>query len=713
MVDAELLDTFQTEARELLRRAGVAAMQLEVARAADMQEPLRALARDLHTLKGSSGTLDLDATTAMSHEVHALETLLRDAEPKGELAAAATEAVEAIERWTSLVEALTITPAAGDGSLGFPVPGIEGFFLFEEPVGATNRPDDAAPQAAQPRPEAPVAEARTAQPVALLRIHPDRLDAAHRAASELLVSRLEGDAITQDLVALRDAARALEQRCREAQRAGASSALAEIRTEAATLASGSARLAQRSVAHRDRSTTWIIAAEASIRRLRWMPVEPFLHELVPVVRHASKAVGRKIRFDVDGGGVEVDRQVLTGLRDGLLHMVRNSVVHGVEDEDERIRRGKDPVGTIWVRAASHGGRVRFEIGDDGRGVDVRAIIEKAITKGLIGPEVERDAATALRVLVTPGFSTASQVDDLAGRGVGMNVVYDQILALGGQMTLDPGPGTGARFAIDVPIRASTTPGLVVRVGEHRFGVPLRPIERVLRVRDDELGDRRYPTVLVEGVAISVATVADALRLPPGDGDHRSHPVLVVRDGPRRLGLLVDDVLGELEMVIKPLPKAFASARRYLGGAIQADGAVLAVLDVVAMLDDVATRGSRGLPADTRVRSPKILVAESSPVLRALLVNMLRRAGCTPEPVSDEGWAAKMTAGAYAGAVVGSAALLRDPRAWVDRPVLGVALDAAEERAVASVGAPVWRLDQTDATRLSAQLHDAGWFRGEA
>lgn len=609
MSDARIIEIFVEEATELIRRASVAAARLEGAEPPERAELHATVLRDLHTLKGSAGLVELPAGDAVAECAHHLEDLiLATGGPDGAVSVMG-EVLEGFDAMEILVMQVAsgdfeAPPPPGPMDQGYAVEGIEGFFLFEEEGAGSVPPSAPAPRArpAQAK-QPPKPKPRKAANRELLRIRPERIDAAHEVVSELIVSRLQGNAQTAQIVALRDRLvqanltfRAVHGQLREhRQELGplwreVEGTLERLHNELSELRKCAGGLARRSTSLRDRTGALVGAMEDAIRTLRVMPTEPFLEELFPVVREAAKVVGRSARLVIDGGGAEADRHVLVGLREPLLHLVRNAVAHGIGSPERRTADGRPAQGTVFVKARCQGSRLRISIQDDGFGIDVDSVAEKGVELGLVTPGATPDNKTLLSILTQPGFSTTERADALSGRGVGMDVVNNAIDRLGGWLELEPNPGTGACFIIDVPIAAATTKGLVVVCGDTRFGLPLGHIERVVRLQADDLQGQEHPFAHIEGEPVAVAPLGLFVEEEISPLGEVRRPAVVLHAHGVRLALLVDDVPGESDLVIKPMPPAFANHPLVNGGAVQADSSVLLVLDLPGLVHQVQRCG---------------------------------------------------------------------------------------------------------------------------
>ncbi len=649
MTQSALVDVFVEEARDWTSRLVSSSVRLETeADPATRAALLAEILRDLHTMKGAAGSVDLQITKAIANRVHQLEDQLKSAgDPGGDLTDHLIEEVgwlrDAVERAADgeiEIESLA-EPTAPESTPPLPetVSPVEGVFIFVQ---------DEAPPTSPPRPPPELAQTRTpVRKSEMLKIRPERIDAAHQVAGELVVSRLQTEALTADLASLRELSahtvrlwQGLAGQLRQSRRSlGAAWPIVEqklqsVQTHLNDIRQETTGLARRATSVRDRSAGLIGALDQRIRDLRMMPVHPFLEELLPVAREASKIAHRRVRLEPDGGDAEVDRQVLSLLREPLLHLVRNAVVHGIEDERGRTAAGKHPVGTIRVRARCSGPTMRVEVIDDGRGIDARVVVARAREKGLAISEGADERDSVLRALTMQGVSTAAKVDGLAGRGVGLNVVADAVNRLDGELSVDWIPGEGTTFVVEVPIRSSTTAGLVVSVGNLRVGLPLTQIQYVVRLtRDDLCAGETHPFVRINGEPVAVTALGPFVGQPFAGLGPEKCPALVVRTLQQRVTLLVDDIVGQREMLIKGLPPAFARHPLLVGGAVEADGSVLQVLDVGALVQRVQAEGVARIEILEEAERPEVLVIDPSGPMQSLVGTMLRTEGFEVTPVT--------------------------------------------------------------------------------
>jgi two-component system chemotaxis sensor kinase CheA len=317
--------------------------------------------------------------------------------------------------------------------------------------------------------------------------------------------------------------------------------------------------------------------------MRMVPIKQTFQKMVRVVRDTAKKKGRKVRLDLEGEGTEIDRNMVEKFYEPLVHMVRNSVDHGIESAEERAAAGKPEEGTVVLSAYHKGGNVCIEIRDDGKGLDRDRIVAKALEKDLVSEsEVEGMAEEeAYHLIFKPGFSTADQVTEISGRGVGMDVVQRTIDELRGKVEISSTPGEGSTFVIALPLTLAIIDGMVVEVGEERFILPTISVAESLRPQRDE-----YSTVQGKGEMIMIrGNLLPLIRLHQVVGARPEHTdpwegllVVVEHHGQRRC-LLVDRLVGRQEVVIKSLGESLKEVKVVAGGAIMGDGRVGLILDV--------------------------------------------------------------------------------------------------------------------------------------
>jgi len=321
--------------------------------------------------------------------------------------------------------------------------------------------------------------------------------------------------------------------------------------------------------------------QESVMQVRMLPLSSAFSRLPRLVRDLSKKLGKDIELVLEGGETELDKTVLERMIDPLVHLVRNSLDHGLEPPEERLSAGKDPRGQLVLSAKQESGSVNIRISDDGRGIDTARILEKARTQGIV-PEDETLSEEQIRQLIfAPGFSTATTVSDVSGRGVGMDVVRRNINDLGGRVRIGSERGAGTSIDISLPLSLAILDGQLVGIAGQTFVVPILAIVETLEVRETEM--RRVPGVGVvarfRGEYLPVVDVADAFSL---SGTPKRELIVVVETHGQRRGLLVDGVLGQQQVVIKPLERNYKPVTGIAGATIMSDGSVALILDPAAI-----------------------------------------------------------------------------------------------------------------------------------
>ena len=339
--------------------------------------------------------------------------------------------------------------------------------------------------------------------------------------------------------------------------------------------------------------------QALIMQVRMTPVDAVFMRFPRMVRDLANALGKQVDLVISGEDVELDRTVIDGLGDPLVHMLRNAVDHGLETPVDRVAAGKAPTGTVSLSARHAGSSVVIEVRDDGRGMDPEALRASVVRKDLM---TEAQAAAlsdeeALQLVFLPGFSTATTTTDVSGRGVGMDVVRTAIADLSGEVSISSATGEGSSFTIRLPLTLAIIQALLVEAGGTADGagqvwaVPLETIEETVIVDPADtrpVGGRRC-VMLREGI-VPLVRLSECLHL--GDTSHIQDPdgpitVVVVRSGPSRIGLVVDDLVGRQDVVIKHLPEFLGDVPGVSGAAILGDGSVALILDAGALSAPIA------------------------------------------------------------------------------------------------------------------------------
>jgi two-component system chemotaxis sensor kinase CheA len=337
--------------------------------------------------------------------------------------------------------------------------------------------------------------------------------------------------------------------------------------------------------------------------LRMVPVGETFARFQRVVRDLGKQLGKDIELVVTGGDTELDKAMVDVIADPLMHLVRNSVDHGLESPAERAAAGKPATGRLGLNAFHEGGAIIIEVSDDGRGLNRERIVAKATERGLIEPGVELSDAEAWQLIFAPGFSTADKVTDVSGRGVGMDVVKRNIESLRGHIALASQPGRGTTMQIRLPLTLAMIDGFLTQVGGVHYVLPLDVVAECIDVPPEcrDSSSRPIGTFDLRGEVLPYIDLAPFYGVAPAGGRRRS--LVLVRGGLVRIGLVVDRLLGEHQTVIKPLAGLFAGLKALAGSTILGSGEVALVLDVQSLVAEAQRAGVRALPAGPRTATP--------------------------------------------------------------------------------------------------------------
>jgi two-component system, chemotaxis family, sensor kinase CheA len=342
--------------------------------------------------------------------------------------------------------------------------------------------------------------------------------------------------------------------------------------------------------------------QSMVMQVRMIPVDVVFMRFPRLVRDLSNKLGKDIELDLVGRETELDRTVVDSLGDPLVHLVRNSLDHGIEPPDVREAAGKPRTGTLTIAARHAGGSVVIEVRDDGRGIDPEAVARKAVERGLIDAETAKhiDTKQAIELLFAPGFSTAEVTSDISGRGVGMDAVRTKIRELGGEVLMDAVPGQGTSAQIRLPLTLAIVSALQVDVSGAPFAIPLDRVERTLRLGEHtvrQIAGRRVLS-LEDGVIPLLEGAETFGRAATGEHDL----VVIVRGDDKRIGLTVDELVGQRELVTRPLPAVVSDGQPISGGAVLADGQIALIVDCDALATGLSAHPVNR-PTSTETKDP--------------------------------------------------------------------------------------------------------------
>lgn len=632
---------FRDETLENVRvlNAGLLAIEPLDADADERREWIDTIFRAMHTIKGSARLLGFEPIGRLAHTCEHILSAVRE----GRRALDRALADDLLRGGDAILE---LTTALVDGRA--PTIDIENLALT---LGRTNRSEPAGPAAptlapadTTPEPAArPAGRAQRGAARQTVRVRVDRLDRLLNLAGELAVGRqtqtnhlhtleqLSGlveqqeralIALERELKQLRFSALQREQLDRQLNGAlnAGDRASRLIRTHA-----------ERFGQHINQTNQLIEDLEQEVMAARLMPIATAFANLPRAVRELAYELNKEINLVLEGEAIELDRKIIEALSDPLVHLIRNAVDHGIEPPDLRARQGKPRQGTIHISAESFGAYVHMRIHDDGRGIDPAQLREAAVRKNLYTPEVAAALTDheALELVFTPGFSTAQLITDISGRGVGLDVVRTNIVELGGQVQIESQPQISTTITLALPITLMTTRVLLLEVGEHIFALPASGCQGSAWAYADRLKTVEGRAMLPHaGRLATLLRMADLL----GIGDARPFPThqrmpAVLIGGQRPLAVLVDRLVDEREVVVKPLGPLLEKQRRFNGAIQLGTGQLILLLNPTALVQIARGMAMAAPPSHPQQRrTSRLLVADDSFTTRELIRSILQSAG---------------------------------------------------------------------------------------
>ena len=557
---SEIVESFLVETRELFEGLDNDILQLEHAPSGDLVDQVF---RSVHTVKGTAGFLGLEQLAELTHHFEDVLNRIRrgtlDVRPGTvDVLLAAFDQMEALVRQVAdraIVE-VDLAPIIGrlhavaEGGDATATPAASPDAEAEPP--APEAPADAAPSGPPPS-EPATADAKAAPRASAetIRVPVDRLDTLMDLVGELVLSR------NRMLQLLGE------------DRTGAAGLLGDVRESTAQL---------------DFVTTEL---QTAVMQTRMVQIGRVFARFPRLVRDLSAECGKRVDLVLEGEDTELDKSLTEEIADPLIHIVRNAIDHGIELPEARVAAGKPERGTLTLSAAHEGDHILIVIEDDGGGIDPEKIRAKAIEKGFVTPAEAADLSEAevLQLIFRPGFSTAQRVSQVSGRGVGTDVVKTNLARLNGSVTVASEVGVGTRFTLKLPLTLAIIQSLLVEAGGERFAVPLHAVDEVVGLEDDTRGSIRGREVLRHRDAVvPLVRVGEALDVtgyaPAADA---AEYAVVVDVADRRVGLVVDALVGQKEIVIKPLGSFLKTPPGLAGSAILGDGRVVMVLDLGGLI----------------------------------------------------------------------------------------------------------------------------------
>jgi two-component system chemotaxis sensor kinase CheA len=572
---------------------------------------LKEIFRTLHTIKGTCGFLGFGKLEKLAHAAENLLSLLRDGEltMTGEITDALLAAVGEIR---TILAAIDETEAEGDPDIDDIVARLN---TLTDPGTAAPDPSDGA---GDPPPDAAPVDQSSARIGDLLVDSgaAGRTDVEIAAAEQSLGDQRELGRILVDDG--RAEVHDVEEAAASQQRPSA--AESSIRVDVALLDRlmnlvGELVLSRNQIIQlatddadnrlgppSQRLNLITSELQEGVMKTRMQPINNVWAKLPRVVRDLSRQLGKSVHVEMVGKETELDRTIIEAIKDPLTHIVRNTVDHGIESPDEREAAGKSAEGLLLLRASHEGGQVNIEISDDGKGMDARALAAKAVEKGLVTAEqVSRMGdQEMLNLIFKPGFSTAAQVSNVSGRGVGMDVVRTNVERIGGTVDLKTEPGVGTTFKIKIPLTLAIIPALVVGCDDNRYAIPQVNLLELVRLEADDQSNRiedlhGAPVYRLRGRLLPIVDLRD--QLGAASVERESTNIVVLRADDHTFGLIVDAIEDTEEIVVKPLGRQVKDLSLFAGATIMGDGRIALILDLLGLAGQARLLESG--PADAR------------------------------------------------------------------------------------------------------------------
>jgi len=541
---AELLRYFKDESDELLQQIDADLLRLEPLAATSRTDPetINSLFRALHTIKGSAGMLELGDVSTFAHKLENACDLVRN----GRLPISSV-LIEILFEGRDLLMALIRS-----GIEGTPSQNSAGFAERLETIVLRHSRSEGE-EASQVASERATAVAGKARP-RTIRVDIARLDVLLDLVGELVITKNRIAQITTMLT--------------RGEATDPAKLVAELNTAAALLARTSTDL------------------QEAVMHARMVRIAGVFERFPRVVRDLAKSRGKEIELTIEGAETDLDKTIVDEIGEPLMHLVRNCVDHGIESPKIRRESGKDPVGKIELRAAHEGNSVVVQIRDDGGGVDLARVKERGLALGLISADAEQTERELLELLFVPGFSTARSVSEISGRGVGMDVVRRAIGRLSGTLEVASRPGQGTTFTIRLPLTLAILGALLVRIAGELYAIPIDAVSESLRLDASEIArSESGESIVHRDRFLPVIRGAEFFEVG-GRSESESVLIVVLRAANREVGLVVDEFVGDQEIVVKPLSELVGPVAGIAGGTILGDGSIALILDPSALISEV-------------------------------------------------------------------------------------------------------------------------------
>jgi len=594
--DEEMIREFLVESYENLTRLDRDLVELE--KSPHDKELLSSIFRTIHTIKGACGFLAFSTLEKITHQAETLLSQLRDG--KRELTAALVSLIlETVDATRQVLASIETSGSEGGLTFEALTQRLSAASHLEAKAEGSDAP--AAPVTREPEATSAEMSATAVQKTVAQRLATGldsvriAADAVQKAPAALPVSSGKGgtDAASSRPAAEEDSARSAAADANIRVGVGLLDKLMDlvgelVLTRNQILQFNTEREDAALNATSQRLNLITSELQEGVMKTRMQTIGVVWNKLPRVVRDMAVSLGKQIQLKMDGADTELDRTIIEAIKDPLIHLVRNSCDHGIELPEVRLAAGKPPQGTMTLRAFHEGGQVNIEVGDDGAGIDVARIKEKAVAQGILRPEQldKLSQREILNLIFRPGFSTAKVVTNLSGRGVGMDVVKSQIEKIGGVVDLYSEPGEGTTVKIKIPLTLAIIPGLVVTSGGERFVIPQVSLIELMRLEGGVMGNcieslHGTPVYRRRGSLLPVAYLDQVLGLE-STGRSEAVSMVVLQAEEHQFGLVVDGINDTQEIVVKALGRQLKSLTLYAGATIMGDGHIALILDVLGV-----------------------------------------------------------------------------------------------------------------------------------
>ncbi len=645
----QLIQVFRSELDEKLQSLTDGLLLLEKGlEGAEYNACLDALFRDAHNIKGAARGVDVPVVAAIAHSLETLFGLLRRDQSliNGAIVTLCLQSLDHMR------EAMAVFDT--DTALSFD---LDAFIkaLDQGAVVEQALTESVAPSVPKETSNLPIENEMT-------RVSLDKLNRLSALVEDLLSTKIEMQDHLESVQLLdkklvefskqwSSSTYFLSQRPQLEQNLAGIASLAKINEGINTLSSSSQHIYKQLNATNIRINHLSEMLENQVRLMRMVPMATLLRPLARSVRDIAQELGKKIDYKISGDEIEIDRPILEGLKDPLVHLLRNAIDHGIEIATDRRAKGKSETGCIHIHVTALGNRIILSIQDDGDGISVDRITEVAIKKNILSAaEIDMmSREEKLNVIFRPGFSSKEIITNVSGRGVGLDVVLSRVNEMKGLVKVDTDEGKGTTFTLSFPLTLSTDRGLMVKAGGTCYAIPTSVVTRVMEINASDLVDiQAGKAVMLDSKAIPAFELARLLELKSAqiDTNHLLSIVIITKDW-KNIALFVEEIIGEREIVIKRLQSPLISVRNVAGGSLAGNGEVMVVLNPTDLINSAMLHHStldithETAPSENTTERKRVLIVDDSITTRTLEKNILEAHGYLVTSALDglQGWEA--------------------------------------------------------------------------